>query len=85
MQKKSLAELIYELEQEMLRLGYTEGSMKFYRRRWQMLLQFAKNGGKPAIPNVWELILSRSTSISSKKISIEHFHRRKHRNCVLSG
>lgn len=42
MQKKSLAELISDLEQEMLRLGYTEGSMKFYRRRWQMLLQFAE-------------------------------------------
>lgn len=26
----------------MLRLGYTEGSMQFYRRRWRMLLQFAK-------------------------------------------
>ena len=39
MQKKPLAELLNELEQEMLRLGYTEGSMKFYRRRWQMLLQ----------------------------------------------
>jgi integrase/recombinase XerD len=29
------------LEQEMLRLGYTEGSMQFYRRRWRMLQQFA--------------------------------------------
>jgi len=26
----------------MLRLGYTEATMKFYRRRWQMLLQFAQ-------------------------------------------
>ena len=42
MQNKSLVELLHELEQEMLRLGYTDGSMKFYRRRWQMLLQFAK-------------------------------------------
>ena len=25
----------------MLRLGYTEGSMQFYRRRWRMLQQFA--------------------------------------------
>lgn len=41
MQGKSLAELLHDLEQEMLRLGYTEGSMQFYRRRWQMLLQFA--------------------------------------------
>lgn len=42
MQNNSLEELIHDLEQEMLRLGYTEGSMKFYRRRWQMLLQFAQ-------------------------------------------
>jgi site-specific recombinase XerC len=42
MQKKPLTELLHELEQEMLRLGYTEGSMKFYRRRWQSLLQFTQ-------------------------------------------
>ena len=30
----------------MLRLGYTEGSMKFYRRRWQMLVQFAQERGE---------------------------------------
>lgn len=42
MQKKlSLTELIHDLEQEMLRLGYSNRSMKFYRRRWKMLLQFA--------------------------------------------
>jgi len=46
MQKKPLAELLNELEQEMLRLGYTEGSMKFYRRRWQMLLQFTQERGE---------------------------------------
>lgn len=42
MEKATLIKLLQELEQEMLRLGYTEGSMKFYHRRWQMLLQFAK-------------------------------------------
>lgn len=46
MQKKPLAELLDELEQEMLRLGYTEGSMKFYRRRWQMLHQFTQERGE---------------------------------------
>jgi integrase/recombinase XerD len=46
MQKKPLAVLIHNLEQEMLRLGYTEGTMKFYRRRWQMLLQFAQERGE---------------------------------------
>ncbi len=46
MQKKPLAELIHDLEQEMLRLGYSKGSMKFYRRRWQMLLDFAQERGE---------------------------------------
>ena len=46
MQKKPLTELLNELEQEMVRLGYTAGSMKFYRRRWQMLLQFAEHKGE---------------------------------------
>lgn len=41
-EKNTLVELLHNLEQEMLRLGYTEGSLKFYRRRWRMLLQFAK-------------------------------------------
>lgn len=40
--KESLVTLLHELEQEMLRLGYTKGTMKFYRRRWQMLLSFAR-------------------------------------------
>lgn len=34
MQKKTLEDLIHDLGQEMLRLGYTEGTMKIYRRRW---------------------------------------------------
>lgn len=42
MQKKLLTDLIKDLEQEMLRLSYTPGSMQFYRRRWRMLLQFAQ-------------------------------------------
>jgi integrase/recombinase XerD len=46
MQKEPLTQLLQDLEQEMLRLGYTEGSMKFYRRRWQTLLQFAQERGE---------------------------------------
>ena len=42
MQKQPLVELIHDLEQEMLRLGYTNGSMQFYRRQWQCLVQFAQ-------------------------------------------
>jgi integrase/recombinase XerD len=47
MQKEPLSELLHNLEQEMLRLGYTEGTMKFYRRRWQMLLQFSQEREAP--------------------------------------
>lgn len=44
--KKSLAELINDVEKEMLRLGYTKGSLQFYRRRWRMLLKFAQERGE---------------------------------------
>jgi site-specific recombinase XerD len=46
MEKKLLPNLLIDLEQELLRLGYTEGSMKFYRRRWNQLKEFAKNQGE---------------------------------------
>lgn len=42
MQKKPLKDLLQELEQELLRLGYTEGTMKFYRNRWKKIIQFAE-------------------------------------------
>ena len=42
MKMKPLKNLLQDLEQEMLRLGYTEGSMKFYHSRWRMLTEFAK-------------------------------------------
>ncbi len=42
MQKLLLTELIHNLEQEMLRLGYSKRSMEIYRSRWRTLLQFAK-------------------------------------------
>jgi integrase/recombinase XerD len=42
MQNKPLVDLLRDLEQEMLRLGYTQYSLQFYRRRWQMLLRFAQ-------------------------------------------
>lgn len=42
MKKQSLVDLIQDLEQEMLRLGYTKGSMKFYRSQWKALLLFAQ-------------------------------------------
>ena len=42
MQNKPLKDLLKKLEQELLRLGYTKGSMIFYRRRWVQILQFAE-------------------------------------------
>ncbi|MDD5434953.1 MAG: site-specific integrase [Nitrospira sp.] len=42
MRKKPLKELLQELEQELLRLGYTEASMKFYRSRWKKIIEFAQ-------------------------------------------
>jgi integrase/recombinase XerD len=42
MQSKPLKELLKDLEQELLRLGYTEGSMKFHRSRWKKIIQFAE-------------------------------------------
>lgn len=45
-QKTTLNELLQDIEHEMLRLGYSKGSMQFYRRRWQMLLKFAQERGE---------------------------------------
>jgi site-specific recombinase XerD len=46
MQNQPLPELLHDLEQELLRLGYTNGSMIFYRNQWQKLLQFAQEKGE---------------------------------------
>ena len=43
--QQTLHELLEDLERELLRLGYTKGSMTFYRSRWRRLEVFAgKNG-----------------------------------------
>ena len=36
MQQQALRQLLQDLEQELLRLGYTKGTMTFYRNRWRM-------------------------------------------------
>ena len=41
MQKQKLHELLQNLEEELLRLGYTKGTMIFYRNRWRKLEDFA--------------------------------------------
>lgn len=46
MEKKLLTDLLCDLEQEFLRLGYTKGSMKFYRRQWNQLKDFAQGRGE---------------------------------------
>lgn len=43
MEKMFLSDLISELEQELLRLGYTNASMNFYRRRWNQLMAYAQD------------------------------------------
>jgi len=42
MNQKLLSGLVSDLEQELLRLGYTEGSMCFYRRRRKQLINYAE-------------------------------------------
>jgi site-specific recombinase XerD len=46
MKKQSLVDLIKNLEQELLRLGYTNGSMHFYRDQWRALLEFVREKGE---------------------------------------
>ncbi|MGD9202177.1 MAG: site-specific integrase [Chitinispirillia bacterium] len=46
MQIRPLKKLLQGLEKEMLRLGYTEGSLKFYRKRWEQLIEFANQKGE---------------------------------------
>ncbi|MFQ3235706.1 MAG: integrase/recombinase XerD [Paraglaciecola sp.] len=45
MENQTLKELILNLEKELRRLGYSEGSMTFYKRRWQQLLVFVDEHG----------------------------------------
>jgi hypothetical protein len=42
MQQQTLHGLLQDLEQELLRLGYTKGTMTFYRNRWRKLEDFAE-------------------------------------------
>jgi integrase/recombinase XerD len=42
MKKQPLNDLLHDLEQEMLRLGYSKGSMTHYRSRWKAMLEFAE-------------------------------------------
>jgi site-specific recombinase XerD len=42
MQKKLLTELLQDLKQKMVQLGYSKVSMQFYDRHWKKLLQFAE-------------------------------------------
>ncbi|MBU7008544.1 transposase InsO family protein [Peptococcaceae bacterium DYL19] len=46
MKPQKLHKLLQDLEQELLRLGYTKGSMTFYRNRWRKLKDFADKKGQ---------------------------------------
>lgn len=82
MQNKPLKELLQELEQELLRLGYSEGSMTFYRRRWEQILQFAEEHNEIYYSGNLALTLLKATSIFSKRILTKHFLRKILKNSV---
>ncbi|WP_373665350.1 Tyrosine recombinase XerC [Sporomusa silvacetica DSM 10669] len=42
MHNQPLVDLLKDVEQEMIRLHYSEGTLNFYRRRWKMLMEFAR-------------------------------------------
>ena len=46
MDKQQLPDLLSDLEQELIRLGYAEGTMKLYQRRWEQLTEFAQKRGE---------------------------------------
>lgn len=81
MQMKPLKELLQDLEQEILKLGYTEGSMKFYRNRWMMLTKFAEEKG--------EIYYSEKLGIDFIEkyfhISMEPLHKQRFKICVSSA
>jgi len=83
MQNKSLTELIHGLEQEMLRLGYTNGSLQFYRRRWKMLHQFAQERGESFYSERLGIDFVENIFTSSRKILVARFHNQILRICAL--
>ncbi|MCF8010568.1 MAG: site-specific integrase [Clostridiales bacterium] len=46
MRHQPLAELLKDVEQEMVKLHYNKGTLNFYRRRWKMLIEFARERGE---------------------------------------
>jgi hypothetical protein len=46
MPQQTLNALLQDLEQELLRLGYTKGSLTFYRNRWRKLEEYADRCGQ---------------------------------------
>ena len=42
---RTLQELCADLEAELIRLGYTDGALSFYRRRWNQLMSYADEKG----------------------------------------
>lgn len=72
--QKTLVELLHDVEQEMLRLGYSKNYMSLYRRRWQMLLQFAQEQN--------ETFYSESLGIAFVKKHSHHTFE-KDSNCAL--
>ena len=44
--QQSLHSLLIDLEKELLRIGYTEGTMAFYRHQWLLLEEYAFDKGE---------------------------------------
>lgn len=44
--QQTLVELLHDLEQEMLRLKYSKGSMQFYQNQWKKLVKFSEERGE---------------------------------------
>lgn len=76
MKKQSLADLLHDLEQEMLRLGYTKATMQFYRGRWRALLQFAQQRG--------EVIYSEQLGLDFLEKNFHIFEKDLHRTLLQS-
>ena len=85
MDKKYLPDLISELDQELLRLGYTKGSMTFYRRRWNQLMAYAEDRGEYYYTEQLGIDSVQESSASLRMISQGYCPRQRRRNYASSA
>ena len=75
-------DLISGLEQELLRLGYTKGSMTFYRRRRNQLMAYAEDRGECYYTEQLGMDFLKEFFGITQEISQGHCRRQKHRKSV---